>query len=233
MSESDKEKAVKGGIFNDAKSFVAATSRVLPDVPTESVAQSSSDSQDQSIDESPTTSAGSSSEKPLPTLSLTAGCRLWVGNIDPKIREIHLLKLFKPFGEIIQLDYLFHKSGPLKGEPRGYAFVAFENQDSAERARQTLDGKWAVGKKIAVKYASATRDVTKNRAKKGEDEDEKEAVPLKDLPQAAKTAQIRAIEAKLAAMSRTEEKDFNVNPEIKKYQSMKKERMKPYDRKRR
>ena len=90
-----------------------------------------------------------------------------------------------------------------------------------------------MGKKIAVKYASATRDVTKNRAKKGEDEDEKEAVPLKDLPQAAKTAQIRAIEAKLAAMSRTEEKDFNVNPEIKKYQSMKKERMKPYDRKRR
>ena len=147
MSESDKEKAVKGGIFNDAKSFVAATSRVLPDVPTESVTQSSSDSQDQSIDESPSTSAGSSSsEKPLPTLSLTAGCRLWVGNIDPKIREIHLLKLFKPFGEIIQLDYLFHKSGPLKGEPRGYAFVAFENQDSAER--------WSILRCLTLRWES-------------------------------------------------------------------------------
>ena len=90
-----------------------------------------------------------------------------------------------------------------------------------------------MGKKIAVKYASATRDISKNRPKKGEDEDDKEGVALKDLPQAAKSAQIRAIEAKLASMSRTEEKDFNVNPEIKKYQSMKAERTRPYDRKRR
>ena len=99
-----------------------------------------------------------------------------------------------------------------------------------------LDGKWAVGKKIAVKYASATRDVMKNRKKGGDDStDDKDAVPLKDLPQSAKSAQIRAIEAKLAAMNRSEEKDFNVNPEIQKYQSMKRERMmmKPYDRKKR
>lgn len=232
MSESDKEKAMKGGIFNDAKSFVAATSRVLPDVP----ADASLAPPDSLHDEAPSTSAASSSsssEKPLPSLSTHAGCRLWVGNIDPKIREIHLLKLFQPFGEIIQLDYLFHKSGPLKGEPRGYAFVAFADADSAERARQTLDGKWAVGKQMAVKYASANRDALKRRQKKGEEEEEAEAVALKDLPQARKSAQIRAIEAKLAAMSRTEEKDFNVNPEIKKYQSMKKERTKPYDRRRR
>ena len=132
MSESDKEKAMKGGIFNDAKSFVAATSRVLPDVP----ADASLAPPDSLHDEAPSTSAASSSsssEKPLPSLSTHAGCRLWVGNIDPKIREIHLLKLFQPFGEIIQLDYLFHKSGPLKGEPRGYAFVAFADADSAER----------------------------------------------------------------------------------------------------
>ena len=113
MSESDKEKAAKGGIFNDAKSFVAATTRVLPDVPVE--ISSSDDTQDETLDDAPSTSTQSSSEKPLPTLSTTAGCRLWVGNIDPKIREIHLLKLFKPFGTIQQLDYLFHKSGPLKG----------------------------------------------------------------------------------------------------------------------
>ena len=102
----------------------------------------------------------------------------------------------------------------------------------ATRARQTLDGKWAVGKKIAVKYASASRDVMKKK-KKGDGDgqgEDTEGVALRDLPQSAKSAQIRAIEAKLSAMSRTEEKDFNVNPEIKKYQSMKKERMKPYDR---
>jgi len=223
---------------------VAATSRVLPDVPADSVPQSATskksedDHDGKDVDVSPSTSAAGSSssaeKNPLPSLSTTAGCRLWIGNIDPKIREIHLLKLFKPFGTIMQLDYLFHKSGPLKGEPRGYAFLAFDNPDSAERARQTLDGKWAVGKKIAVKYASATRDIMKNRVMKGDDlQDDADAVPLKDLPQSAKVAQIRAIEAKLSAMARTEEKDFNVNPEIKKYQSMKNERKKPYDRKRR
>jgi len=224
----DKQRA--SGIFNDAKSYVAATSRILPDVPSDPILPSGKCLEEVPEDDLPTTSDPA---KKLPSLSVSAGCRLWVGNIDPKIREIHLLKLFKPFGEIVQIDYLFHKSGPQKGEPRGYAFIAYDNTDSAERARQTLDGKLAVGKKIAVKYASATRDISKNRQKKGEDEDDKEGVALKDLPQAAKSAQIRAIEAKLASMSRTEEKDFNVNPEIKKYQSMKAERTRPYDRKRR
>ena len=134
MSESDKEKAAKGGVFNDAKSFVAATTRVLPDVPSDSIeGQDGLKADDDCASTSGAGSSSSSSEKPLPSLSISAGCRLWVGNIDPKIREIHLLKLFKPFGEINQLDYLFHKSGPLKGEPRGYAFVAYDNPDSAER----------------------------------------------------------------------------------------------------
>ena len=119
-----------GGIFSDAKSFVAATSRVLPDVPSDPILPSGKFLEEVPDDDLPTTSDPS---KKVPTLSTTAGCRLWVGNIDPKIREIHLLKLFKPFGTIIQLDYLFHKSGPQKGEPRGYAFVAFESPDSAER----------------------------------------------------------------------------------------------------
>ena len=134
MSESDKEKATKGGIFNDAKSYVAATTRVLPDVPVDAKRPVDDDDDD---DNSPSTSGvsggESSSDRPLPSLSTSAGCRLWVGNVDPKVREIHLLKLFQPYGEIAQLDYLFHKSGPLKGEPRGYAFVAYDNPDSAER----------------------------------------------------------------------------------------------------
>lgn len=228
---SDREKALKGGIFSDAKSFTAATSRVLQDVPSDPILPSGKFLEEVPEDDLPTTSDPS---KKLPSLSSTAGCRLWIGNIDPKVREIHLLKLFKPYGTIIQLDYLFHKSGPQKGEPRGYAFVAYDTPESAERARQALDGKVAVGKTIAVKYASASRDLTKKRQNKGDDSrDDSEGVALKDLPEAAKSAQIRAIEAKLSSMARTEEKDFNVNPEIKKYQSMKAERTKPYDRKRR
>ena len=27
------------------------------------------------------------------------------------------------------MDYLFHKTGPLKGKPRGYAFVEYTNKE--------------------------------------------------------------------------------------------------------
>jgi len=27
------------------------------------------------------------------------------------------------------MDYLFHKTGPLKGKPRGYAFVEYANKE--------------------------------------------------------------------------------------------------------
>lgn len=38
-----------------------------------------------------------------------------------------LLQLFIKYGKVAKLDFLFHKSGPLKGKPRGYAFVEYSN----------------------------------------------------------------------------------------------------------
>ncbi|XP_064420156.1 probable RNA-binding protein 18 isoform X2 [Latimeria chalumnae] len=60
--------------------------------------------------------------------ALQEGHRLWIGNLDPKITEYHLLKLLEKFGKVIQFDFLFHKSGPLEGQPRGYCFVNFETK---------------------------------------------------------------------------------------------------------
>lgn len=40
-----------------------------------------------------------------------------------------LLQVFSKFGKIAKLDFLFHKSGPMKGKPRGYAFVEYSNKD--------------------------------------------------------------------------------------------------------
>lgn len=37
--------------------------------------------------------------------------------------------MFSKFGKISKLDYLFYKTGPLKGKPRGYAFVEFSSKD--------------------------------------------------------------------------------------------------------
>ncbi|KAM8801413.1 putative RNA-binding protein 18 isoform 2-T2 [Rhynchonycteris naso] len=60
--------------------------------------------------------------------SLQEGHRLWIGNLDPKITEYHLLKLLQKFGTVKQFDFLFHKSGALEGQPRGYCFVNFETK---------------------------------------------------------------------------------------------------------
>ncbi|XP_068430922.1 probable RNA-binding protein 18 isoform X4 [Clinocottus analis] len=83
------------------------------------------------------------------------GNRLWIGNIDPKITEYHLVKLLEKFGNVKQFDFLFHKSGPLEGQPRGYCFVNFNTRDEAERAIQCLNGKLALSKKLVVRWAHA------------------------------------------------------------------------------
>ena len=40
-----------------------------------------------------------------------------------------LVQVFSKYGAISKLDYLFHKAGPLKGKPRGYAFIEYSNRD--------------------------------------------------------------------------------------------------------
>ncbi|XP_035246325.1 probable RNA-binding protein 18 [Anguilla anguilla] len=76
-------------------------------------------------------------------------------NIDPKITEYHLVKLLERFGKVKQFDFLFHKSGPLEGQPRGYCFVNFQTKEEAERAIQCLNGKLALSKKLVVRWAHA------------------------------------------------------------------------------
>nr|XP_049595176.1 probable RNA-binding protein 18 isoform X2 [Syngnathus scovelli] len=83
------------------------------------------------------------------------GNRLWIGNIDPKITEYHLVKLLEKFGHVKQFDFLFHKSGPLEGQPRGYCFVNFNTREEAERAIHCLNGKLALSKKLVVRWAHA------------------------------------------------------------------------------
>jgi RNA recognition motif-containing protein len=40
-----------------------------------------------------------------------------------------LIQVFSKFGKISKLDYLFHKTGPAKGKPRGYAFVEYATHE--------------------------------------------------------------------------------------------------------
>ena len=85
------------------------------------------------------------------------GNRLWIGNLDPKITEYHLVKLLERFGQVQQFDFLFHKSGPMEGQPRGYCFVNFHSRPEAERAIRCLNGKLALSKRLVVRWAHAQR----------------------------------------------------------------------------
>ena len=71
----------------------------------------------------PTTSASSERSKAKPPNSSR---RLYVGNLHPAVDEYLLASTFAKYGKIAKLDFLFHKTGPMKGKPRGYAFVEYE-----------------------------------------------------------------------------------------------------------
>lgn len=85
-----------------------------------------------------------SSTTPLPQPRTILKEKLYVGNLHPTVDEyaFHstwvsretnpkhrytLIKLFSQYGQVSHLDFLFHKTGPHKGKPRGYAFVEFAN----------------------------------------------------------------------------------------------------------
>ncbi|KAJ3534818.1 hypothetical protein NM688_g7075 [Phlebia brevispora] len=79
--------------------------------------------------------------------------RLYVGNLHPTVDEFTLVQIFSKYGNITKLDFLFHKSGPMKGKPRGYAFVEYGNQDDAAKALALANEKLLRGRKLVVTYA--------------------------------------------------------------------------------
>ncbi|VVB15632.1 unnamed protein product [Arabis nemorensis] len=80
--------------------------------------------------------------------------RLYVGNLDLRINEAALLKMFSPYGKIISEDFLWHTRGPKKGEPRGYAFVQYSRKEEAEVAVEKMHGRLACGRPLVVRFAS-------------------------------------------------------------------------------
>ncbi|KAH7890382.1 hypothetical protein F5I97DRAFT_20358 [Phlebopus sp. FC_14] len=79
--------------------------------------------------------------------------RLYVGNLSPTVDEYTLLQVFAKFGKVSKLDFLFHKSGPNKGKPRGYAFVEYMNEADAGKALECANGKLLRGRKLVVTFA--------------------------------------------------------------------------------
>ncbi|KAH9991992.1 hypothetical protein BJV74DRAFT_835638 [Russula compacta] len=79
--------------------------------------------------------------------------RLYVGNLHPTVDEYTLIQIFSKFGKLVRLDYLFHKTGALRGKPRGYAFVEYASDADAAAALAAANGKLLRGRHITVTYA--------------------------------------------------------------------------------
>ncbi|ETW75403.1 hypothetical protein HETIRDRAFT_243615, partial [Heterobasidion irregulare TC 32-1] len=80
--------------------------------------------------------------------------RLYVGNLHHTVDEHALIQIFSKYGKLSNLDYLFHKSGPLKGKPRGYAFVEYAEPLDADKALASAHNKLLRGRKLVVTYAN-------------------------------------------------------------------------------
>lgn len=74
--------------------------------------------------------SGSSSGGTTTTASSkSSGTRLFVGNLAESVDEYTLIHFLSKHGKISKFDYLFHKAGPRKGRPRGYAFVEYATKE--------------------------------------------------------------------------------------------------------
>ncbi|XP_015747099.1 probable RNA-binding protein 18 isoform X1 [Python bivittatus] len=144
----------------------------------------------------------------------------------------HLLKLLQKFGKVKQFDFLFHKSGVLEGQPRGYCFVNFETKQEAEQAIHCLNGKLALSKKLVVRWAHA-------QVKRYDQNKNEKILPISlepssstETPQSnlSVSTKIKAIETKLKMMSENPDAEFPPAAPYAYFKPPEKKRTAPYSR---
>ncbi|BGP57784.1 hypothetical protein JCM8202_002437 [Rhodotorula sphaerocarpa] len=139
--------------------------------------------------------------------------RLYVGNLAASVDEYALMQACARYGKITKLDYLFHKTGPQKGKPRGYAFVEYDTNQEANRALAALSDKLFRGRKMVVSFASEQQQqeatplgLRKPRGPASGEPSKPTAISLlkgSGVSSAPTNRKIAALEAKLAAMRQT------------------------------
>jgi RNA recognition motif-containing protein len=75
---------------------------------------------------------------------------LYVGGLKPRTTESRVRDLFADFGEVPETRLVTNEYG----ECRGFAYVSFEDDLAAARARVALDGKQIDGHTLRVALAT-------------------------------------------------------------------------------
>jgi RNA recognition motif-containing protein len=77
--------------------------------------------------------------------------KLYVGNMPYSMTEGDLKDLFEEYGAIASVAVVTDRA---TGRPRGFGFVEFEDDSSADAAQRALDGKDVQGRPLRVNEAN-------------------------------------------------------------------------------
>jgi RNA-binding protein 39 len=77
--------------------------------------------------------------------------KLYVGGLDPNVREEHLYALFSQFGTLQKVQLQYHPNTQIS---RGYAFLAFRDPKVSHLAIRTMTGKFVAGRPLKTGWAN-------------------------------------------------------------------------------
>ena len=108
------------------------------------------------------------------------GTRIYVGNLPFRVGHDDLVELFSPHGEIVDAVVVSDK---FSGRSKGFGFVTYADEASANKAVAEMDGKEIDGRALKVNEARPRDEDSTNRGsefKESEDSNESESKESED-----------------------------------------------------
>jgi RNA recognition motif-containing protein len=78
--------------------------------------------------------------------------KLFVGNLNFQTTEDELVTLFSAFGAVVEVKLAIDKATK---RARGFGFVKMQNEESARKALQELNGQSFKDRKLAIDWAKS------------------------------------------------------------------------------
>jgi RNA recognition motif-containing protein len=88
------------------------------------------------------------------------GKKLYVGNLNFDTTEEELEGAFSQFGNVVSAVII---KDPVSGRSRGFGFVEFADEDSAQAAKDDMNGKELKGRALKVDEAREQRQQRRSR----------------------------------------------------------------------
>lgn len=86
-------------------------------------------------------------------------CELYISNLEEEINEQILYNIFSAYGHIVGVKIMRHL---INRKSRGFAFITYKNQKSAERALKEMNGKTIFRNKIKIFSKEKYKNIDKN-----------------------------------------------------------------------